>query len=153
MITFMTAPLSRGRERERDEPPPPSKLLPHDVIWYGISLWPVSVSCPNSVPSQLLGPFAENGLGSVQHCLAATINISVLSTCFSPRMKAQHHTRHSEENSSIPAETKTIILVISVLVWDLTLLEIVQPPSRGPVVSKSLQSLRPHKQKEDGFCL
>jgi len=29
----------------------------------GTSLWPVQVSCPNSVPSQLLGLFTENGLG------------------------------------------------------------------------------------------
>ena len=30
-----------SRERERDELPLPSKLLLHDVIWYGISLWTV----------------------------------------------------------------------------------------------------------------
>ena len=44
----------------------------------------------NSVPSQLLEPFTVSGLGSVQHCLAATINISVLlcyQPCFSPRTK------------------------------------------------------------------
>ena len=59
-------------------------------------------------PSQLPGPFTENGSGSVQHCLAATINIDVLSTLFlPPRTKTQHHSRHFEENNSIPAETKT----------------------------------------------
>jgi len=29
-----------------------SQLLLHDVMWYGIFLWPVWISCPNSVPSQ-----------------------------------------------------------------------------------------------------
>jgi len=62
MITFMTAPLSRGRERERDEPPPPSKLLPHDVIWYGISLWPVSVSVLILSPLNNLGPLLRMAL-------------------------------------------------------------------------------------------
>ena len=28
--------------------------------------------------------------------------------CFSPRTKTSHHTRHAEENSSIPAENKTL---------------------------------------------
>jgi len=50
--------------RRSDELPLPSKLLLLDV------------------PSQLLGPFAANDPGSVQHCLAATINISVLSKLF-----------------------------------------------------------------------
>lgn len=41
--------------RERDEFPLSSKLLPQDLIWYRIFFWPVYVSCPSSVPSQLLG--------------------------------------------------------------------------------------------------
>lgn len=32
-----------------------------------------------TLPSQLLGPFAMNGLGSVQHCSAVIVNITVLS--------------------------------------------------------------------------
>lgn len=72
-----------------------------------ISLWSLEVCCPNSLPLQLLGPLCENGLGSVQLCLAASINIVVLSTLFSPRTRIQHHIRHSEENNLIPAETKT----------------------------------------------
>ena len=40
------------------------------------------VSYPNSVPSQFLGPFIANGLSNVQHYLAATRNIGVLSTVF-----------------------------------------------------------------------
>ena len=35
---------------------PPSLYTGHDVLWYGISLWPVWVSCPGCVPSQLLVP-------------------------------------------------------------------------------------------------
>ena len=50
--------------------PTPSKLLPHYVVWYGISLQLIYISYPNTVPSQLLGRFTVNGLGSVQHCLA-----------------------------------------------------------------------------------
>ena len=34
----------------------PQLYAEHDVIWYGISLWSVGVSCPSSVPSQLLVP-------------------------------------------------------------------------------------------------
>ena len=37
-------------------PTPPSFIVQHDVIWYGISLWPVWVSCLCCVPSQLLVP-------------------------------------------------------------------------------------------------
>ena len=36
------------------QPTPPSLYTGHDVIWCGISLWPVWVSCPGCVPSQLL---------------------------------------------------------------------------------------------------
>ena len=35
---------------------PPSLYTEHDIIWYGISLWPVGVSCPGCVLSQLLVP-------------------------------------------------------------------------------------------------
>lgn len=30
-----------NEQRRRDEFLPPSKLLPQDVIWNGLSLWPV----------------------------------------------------------------------------------------------------------------
>ena len=32
---------------------PPSFIAKHDIIWSGISLWSVGVSCPSCVPSQL----------------------------------------------------------------------------------------------------
>ena len=44
---------------QRSAPPgqlPPSLYTGHDVIWYGISLWPVWVSCPGGVRSQALVP-------------------------------------------------------------------------------------------------
>ena len=54
--------------------------FPLDVLWYGISLWPVDISCPHLVSSQLLlESFAENGLGSVQVCFSETINTRVFS--------------------------------------------------------------------------
>lgn len=33
---------------------PPSFIVPHDVMWDGVTLWPVLVSCAGSVPSWLL---------------------------------------------------------------------------------------------------
>ena len=36
------------------QPTPPCLYTGHDVLWYGISLWRVRVSCPGSAPSQLL---------------------------------------------------------------------------------------------------
>jgi len=30
-------------------------IAEHDVMWHGISLWSIGVSCPSRVPSQLLG--------------------------------------------------------------------------------------------------
>jgi len=83
---------------ERDELPLASEVLLHDVIWYGISLWPVEVSYPNSVSSQTPTPFTENGLGSVQHRLAETINIT---NTFFLTTKPQHYTRTSEENNLV----------------------------------------------------
>ena len=32
----------------------PSLYTEHDILWYGISLWLVRVSCPGRAPSQLL---------------------------------------------------------------------------------------------------
>ena len=36
------------------QPTPPGLHTGHDVLWYGISLWLVQVSCPGYAPSQLL---------------------------------------------------------------------------------------------------
>lgn len=72
--------------------------------------WPVEVSCLGSIPSQLFVPFT--GLGSTQHCLAATITLVRYQHCFSLRSKTQHHIRHFEEKISMIAETKTIPLAV-----------------------------------------
>jgi len=32
----------------------PVFIAEHDAVWYGISLWPICVSCAGCVPSQLL---------------------------------------------------------------------------------------------------
>lgn len=37
-------------------------LILHHVMCHGISLWPAQVSCPDSIPFQLLRPFTVNGL-------------------------------------------------------------------------------------------
>lgn len=29
-------------------------VFPYDILWYGISLWPLQVSCAGPAPSQLL---------------------------------------------------------------------------------------------------
>jgi len=36
------------------QPPPQLCIAQHEVIWYGIRLWSITVSCPSCVPSQLL---------------------------------------------------------------------------------------------------
>ena len=46
---------------------PPSLYAEHDVLWCGISLWPVWVSCPGCAPSQLLvHPQPPHWQGSVR---------------------------------------------------------------------------------------
>ena len=48
-------PLTDARAAIRpSQPTPPSLYTGHDVLWYGISLWLVQVSCPGYAPSQLL---------------------------------------------------------------------------------------------------
>jgi len=62
---------------------PPAWVSSHDVMCYGISLWPVEVSCPGSAPSRFLVPAPAlllaaqceklkncNVFGSVQCCSA-----------------------------------------------------------------------------------
>ena len=57
-----TNQCAEQQKRKQDKLPLPSKLLPFDVTWYG--------------------PFTEDGLDSAQHCLAAAMNISMLSALF-----------------------------------------------------------------------
>ena len=67
---------------------PPPLYAEHDVIWYAISLWPVWVSCPGYVPSQLPVHLAVRKTEkSSTDCLATTKNMSMLSTLFSSQIQ------------------------------------------------------------------
>ena len=51
-------------EQRSPAPTPRSSYTGHDVPWYGTPLWPLWVSCPGCVPSQLLVPLQlSHGLG------------------------------------------------------------------------------------------
>ena len=96
------------------QPTPPSLYTEHDVIWYGIALWPVSVICPGYAPSQLLVHLltgrlweAEKSLTYYKHCLATTKT----SVCYhiilmlNPTHSTIPATR--KKINSIPDETRT----------------------------------------------
>jgi len=57
---------------------PPSLCTEHDVVWNKTPLWPLWVSCPSCVPSQLSVHLAGQ---------ATTENISMLSTLFSSQIQ------------------------------------------------------------------
>ena len=63
----------------------PSFIAPLDTIWYGMSRWPVEVSCPWSVPSQLLVP------PPAPHCGAARGAETSLALCSTTQPKLKHH--------------------------------------------------------------
>ena len=106
--TSNCSPPSEQRKEERLIPTPFKTFLLHDSLWYGITLWPAQVSCSSSVPSQQLGtpligrivqqtenpkhPWLCTALLSNNRKHWCVINVS------SPKLKALHHTRHSEEN-------------------------------------------------------
>ena len=102
LLTPKRCPASPQAEKESEMNFPSSELLPLDVIWYGICLWSVSVSCPNSVLSQLLGPFwLCITLLSSSYKHWRVINMVFL-------LEPKHSIRpDTEENISIPAETET----------------------------------------------
>ena len=61
MMKLLTTCWPRSSQTLNSGCPPWPTLLSfivfsHDVIWYGISLWPVWVSCPRSAPLHLLVP-------------------------------------------------------------------------------------------------
>jgi len=104
----------------------------YDVKWYGISIWSIQISCPGSVPSQLLVPpqpscwqgstRSWNVLDSVQYC-SATTKTSVRSQhCFSPKEKTQHQTRHYEENQPCPSWNQDSF-------YDKLLLQVIEKPT------------------------
>jgi len=59
MKTNLTAHHQLTDAQPVSQQQPPGQLSPglyadHDIIWPGLSLWSVGVSCPTWVPSQLL---------------------------------------------------------------------------------------------------
>lgn len=59
MYNATVHPLANAQPMLQQEMDFSSQLSPHlyfehDALWYGISLWPVKVSCPGHAPSQLL---------------------------------------------------------------------------------------------------
>ena len=80
---------------------PPSLYIEHDVIWYGISLWPVWVSCPGYAPSQfpvhLLSSRAweaKKSLTWYKHYLATTKVLVCYQHCSHTKFKTQHYTSY-----------------------------------------------------------
>ena len=64
-------PLTDARAAIRpSRPTTPSLYTERDVLWYGISLWLVRVSCPGSAPSQLLAHLLANRAWETEKSLA-----------------------------------------------------------------------------------
>ena len=106
------------------QPAAPSLYTGHDSAWYGIPLWPVWVSCPGCVPSQLLVPLQPScwlGMRSwkildlVQIWLSnnwkhqCVINIHLI---LKPKYNTLPATR--KKINSIPAETRTVSTLYSI---------------------------------------
>lgn len=96
----------------------PSFIVPLDTIWYGMSRWPVEVSCPWSVPSQLLVPPPAPHCGaargaetsSVQHRSAKAETSLRYQLVFLPKPKHSITPATVEKINCVPAETRTASL-------------------------------------------
>ena len=75
-------------------------IAEHDVIWYGISLWSLWVSCPGYVPSQDLahpqptgegGNAGERALTLCEHCSAIAKTLVCYRHLSSYQYRAQHY--------------------------------------------------------------
>ena len=88
---------------------PSSFIAEPDVIRYGISLWPVQVSCPSCVPCQLLVHTyptcwqvaegeTEQVLALHKHSSATDKMLLWYQHCFGHKSGTQHHTGWHEEN-------------------------------------------------------
>ena len=63
-------PLTDARAAIRaTRPTPPCLYTGHDVLWYGIPLWLVRVSCPGYAPSQLLAHLLAGRAWETEKCL------------------------------------------------------------------------------------
>lgn len=80
----------------------PSFIAEHDAIWYGMSLWPVWVSCPFLclLPATCAPPASslvvqhetKKYLMLCEHCCATTENLMCYHHYFHQKFKTQHHT-------------------------------------------------------------
>lgn len=75
-------------------PYPKIFISEHEDAQYGISLWPVSVSCPTSVPSQILAypQCDKKALMLCKHCSAVAKTTGVLSDAV--LVANSEHSRH-----------------------------------------------------------
>lgn len=104
-------------------PIPSVSVVQHDVIGYEISLWPVWVSCPGSVPSQVLvhtqllfGKAMWEDEMSFILCkhYSTTTEMSVCDQHFHSKSQTQHYTYTTRnEINLIPVKTSTMCYVLS----------------------------------------
>lgn len=90
----------------------------HDVMWYGISLWTVKVSCLGSVPSQHLMSASSlnsriveesvNIFGYVQQCSATTKRL----LCYSLRPNIATDQTLWRENQLCPSLNQDIVIPV-----------------------------------------
>ena len=63
-------PVSSRAAIRASRPTPPRLYTEHDVLWYGICLWLVRVSCPGYAPSQLLAHLLAGRAWETEKALA-----------------------------------------------------------------------------------
>lgn len=100
--------------------PPPGQLSPAlykegNVIWYGISHWPVWVSCPMCFPFQLYIQLTRWGekrktLALFKCCSATDKTLVCYQHCLSHKLNTQHYTGCHEESELHPGQMQHIIL-------------------------------------------
>ena len=103
---------------------PPALHAEHDIIWCGISLWSVGVSCPSHIPSQLLvGPQPTHWWGRVKvektlalckHCSAITNTSLYYQHCYQHKSKTQPHTSCYEANQLYPSQNQQELSICEV---------------------------------------
>ena len=97
----------------------PAFTVQRDVMWYRISLWPVGVSCPCCVPSQLLvkpQPYPLAGQREKQRRPWRCVSIAqqqqkypcVINTVFVTSPKHNTIPAAMKKMNSVPAKTSTI---------------------------------------------
>ena len=110
----MPSPQPVPRQKKPSPANSPGFMVKHDAIWYRTFLWPVWVTCPASVPTQLpVGLLTDRAVREVNKSLtcyrqcSATTKTSVCYQHYShPKSKTQCHTNYYEEDKSIIAKTR-----------------------------------------------